>query len=165
MNKFTVTLDGQPFIVEIEGVTALGRRLTVIVNGETLTLNLPDPEATLEAIEWMVVNGRPYEFVSDPDLHWLRASGGLHRLEVRDMAAGTVRPHSGDGRVKAPIPGLIARVLVAAGETVEAGAPVIVLEAMKMENEIRAPFSGRVVAIHVTPGQSVIRNEVLVEIG
>lgn len=164
MSKFTVTLDGQQFTVELDGVTALGRDLTVKVNGEALTLTLPDPEAAPEAIEWLIVNGRPYEFVFDPDLHWLRAADGLHRLEVRDMAVGVVRSQSGDGRVKAPIPGLIARVLVEIGATVEAGTPVVVLEAMKMENEIRAPLSGRVAAIHITPGQTVIRNEVLVEV-
>jgi biotin carboxyl carrier protein len=53
---------------------------------------------------------------------------------------------------------------VEVGQPVEAGQPLVMLEAMKMENEIRAPFSGTVCAIHVTQGQSVVRAEVLAEV-
>ena len=65
---------------------------------------------------------------------------------------------------KAPIPGLIARVLVEKGQQVSADDALIVLEAMKMENEIRAPRSGVVTSIQVKPGDSVVRNTVLVEV-
>ena len=73
-------------------------------------------------------------------------------------------PASGDGRVKAPIPGLISRVLVEPGATVSAGQPLVVLEAMKMENEIRAPFDGVVSALSVSVGQTVLGNQVLAEV-
>ncbi len=71
---------------------------------------------------------------------------------------------SGDGHLKAPIPGLVAKVLVAVGEQVEAGQPLLILEAMKMENEIRAPLSGWIKTLNVAPGQSVSHNELLAEI-
>lgn len=64
---------------------------------------------------------------------------------------------SGQGpqRVVAPMPGKIVRVLVKTGEAVRARQPVVVIEAMKMENEIRAGGDGTVAEIHVTDGQSV----------
>ena len=78
--------------------------------------------------------------------------------------AETTRPAVADGRVKAPIPGLIARVLVAPGQTVETGQPLLVLEAMKMENELRAPRGGTVQAVKVKPGQTVTLGELMVEV-
>ena len=62
------------------------------------------------------------------------------------------------------IPGLIKTVLVAEGEQVEAGQPLFILEAMKMENEIHAPKSGVIGQIRVKPGQDVTLHEVLAEI-
>ena len=113
---------------------------------------------------WMVVGKRPYELVFDHDLHWIKAYGGMHQIEVRDLEAVISRPRSGDGRIKAPIPGLITRLLVEPGDEVEAGQPMLVLEAMKMENIIRANRAGTVAAIPVSPGQTVMNNEVLAEI-
>ena len=66
---------------------------------------------------------------------------------------------------KAPIPGLIARVLVAPGQTVEVGEPLLVLEAMKMENEIRAARAGVVQEIAVSEGETVVLGDLLVEVG
>jgi biotin carboxyl carrier protein len=85
-------------------------------------------------------------------------------MYVRDRETHSVRPASGDGRVKAPIPGLITRLHVENGQFVEAGQSVLVLEAMKMENDIRAPKDGMIRQIHIKPGQTVVLNEVLVEI-
>ena len=88
----------------------------------------------------------------------------MHRVDVEDQAVSVTRPRSGDGRLKAPIPGLITRLMVNQGDAVEVGQPLLVLEAMKMENEIRATRPGIIAAIHVAVGQSVIRQELLAEI-
>jgi pyruvate carboxylase subunit B len=61
------------------------------------------------------------------------------------------------------MPGLVARVLVEVGQRVEAGTGVVVLEAMKMENELRAGQAGLVRAIPVSPGQAVEKGQLLVE--
>jgi biotin carboxyl carrier protein len=74
------------------------------------------------------------------------------------------RPASTDARIKAPIPGVIVRLLVEVGQEVAADQPVLVLEAMKMENEIRAARAGTVASMHVQPGQSVKLHELLAEI-
>jgi biotin carboxyl carrier protein len=80
------------------------------------------------------------------------------------METDLPRPPIGDGRIKAPIPGQVTQVIVSIGDEVELGEPLLVLEAMKMENEIRAPRTGRVKALNVLAGQRVALNEVLAEI-
>lgn len=164
MTKLAITLDGRTYTVELDPQPASGGHFVVRVDGRPLTVELPQPEATLEEMEWLMVDGRPYELVFDDDLRWLQTYAGNHALEIRDLEVSSAPPRRSDGRVKAPIPGLITQVLVAPDQTVEIGQAVVVLEAMKMENELHAPTSGRVRAIHVTPGQSVLRNDVLIEI-
>ena len=70
----------------------------------------------------------------------------------------------GEQKVLAPMPGRVVRVLVAAGDEVERRQPVVVVEAMKMENELRSPKAGRVKDVSVTPGTSVEAGRVLVVI-
>lgn len=164
MNTLTIKLDGHTFEVVTLDPVRPGAVVRVTVNGEPLTAFVPDTAASLDDLNWLLVAGQPCEFVLDRDLHWLKSAYGLHQLEIRDRESSLSRPVSGDGRLKAPIPGQIARVLVTAGQTVEAGAPVVILDAMKMENEIRAPRPGMVKAVHVRPGQNVARDDVLAEI-
>lgn len=71
---------------------------------------------------------------------------------------------SHEGHVTTPMPGTIVDVLVAAGKKVNAGDPVLVIEAMKMENEVQAPIAGIVIAVHVVKGESVTPDEALLEI-
>ncbi len=69
-----------------------------------------------------------------------------------------------DREIKAPMPGLVLRVLVEPGQAVEAGQGVVVLEAMKMENELTAPAAGTVAAVHAAPGGAVAKGDLLIEI-
>jgi acetyl/propionyl-CoA carboxylase alpha subunit len=82
---------------------------------------------------------------------------------IRDLSAANAAP-TGPAPVLAPMPGLIVRVNVGLGDTVEAGQGVIVMEAMKMENELRATASGVVKSVAVTPGTAVEKGMVLVEL-
>lgn len=81
---------------------------------------------------------------------------------IRDMAEAS-RPPSGPVPLHAPMPGLVVRVHVATGEAVEAGQPLVSIEAMKMENELRATAAGVVKAVHATTGSAVEKGAVLVE--
>lgn len=161
MSKLLVTIDGRDYVVEVQG--APGGPTTVLVDGQPLTVTLSSYGGP-ETIEWAMVGPHPYELIVDRDLRWIQSARGRHNLHVRDLEAPVARPVSGDGRVKAPIPGLIIRVLVEQGQTVEAGQPILVLEAMKMANEIRAPRPGVVAEIRAQQGQSVKLHEVLAEI-
>jgi biotin carboxyl carrier protein len=161
MSKIGVTIDGHNFEVEINLNQRMDTEFTVLVNGEPARVVLPD---RADQLEWIIVDNLPHEIVIDSDLGWIKAKTGLHRIEVRDLEARVARPMSHDGRIKAPIPGLIKSVLVSLGDPVAAGQPLLVLEAMKMENEVHAPRAGVVAQLNVSAGQSVTLNEVLAEI-
>jgi biotin carboxyl carrier protein len=79
-------------------------------------------------------------------------------------AAETGTGAHGEQKVVAPMPGRVVRVLVAAGDEVEARQPVVVVEAMKMENELRSPKTGRVKDVPVAAGASVEAGRVLMVI-
>jgi len=85
--------------------------------------------------------------------------GRLARLATGGGAAG-----SAESNVASVMPGVVKEVLVAAGDTVEAGQPLLILEAMKMENEIRAPRQGVVEVFHVSEGQAVEKGAPLVSL-
>lgn len=164
MIKVNVVIDGQPFEVDLLNLSGAEQAVSVTCNGETLAVAVPEVVQP-DQMEWIIVNGRPYEIAIDPSLRWIKAFDGMHRVEVTDRRATVARPSSADGRVKAPIPGLITRVLVQPGDQVETGQPLLLLEAMKMENEILAPRSGQVIKVNAAPGNSVTLSEELLEIG
>ncbi len=83
---------------------------------------------------------------------------------IRDLSAAAGGA-TGPQPLKAPMPGLIVRVTVAVGDTVEAGQGIVAMEAMKMENELRAPAAGTVKAVHAVPGTAVEKGALLVEFG
>lgn len=82
---------------------------------------------------------------------------------IRDLSAAAAGA-SGPAPVVAPMPGLIVRLHVQVGDTVTAGQPMVVMEAMKMENELRAPAAGVVKAVLAQPGKAVEKGTVLVEL-
>jgi biotin carboxyl carrier protein len=82
---------------------------------------------------------------------------------IRDLSAANAVP-AGPAPVLAPMPGLIVRVNVSPGDIVEAGQGVIVMEAMKMENELRSAAAGVVKSVRVKPGVAVERGATLVEL-
>ncbi len=164
MSRLSVTIDHRTYIVEAEAPLPGVSELTVRVDGVPVRVRLPGAGSPMEEIDWIIVDDRPLAIVLDHDLHWIIAESAQHRLEVRDLDAALARPLSGDGRVKAPIPGLITRVCVAPGQPVEAGQALCMLEAMKMENEIRAPRAGVVAALPIAAGQAVSLGQLLAEI-
>lgn len=96
---------------------------------------------------------------------WLHTAG---RTFIVEKSGGARRRGSdgaaSNGRLTAPMPGQIRAVLVAAGDEVAAGQPLLLMEAMKMEIRIAAPYPGRVAALHVTEDITVNKDAVLIEI-
>ena len=82
---------------------------------------------------------------------------------IRDISAANAAP-AGPAPIVAPMPGLIIRINVQPGDQIEAGHGVVVMEAMKMENELRATTSGTVKSVKVVPGTAVERGALLVEL-
>ena len=159
-------------------VTIGGRERTIEVDGDRVTVDGHAVHATLRhrpgtPLWQLTIDGRASDVVlqSLGRGRWTAAAGGEH-LEVevvdertrhiRSLTAGAERA-AGGGVMRAPMPGLVVRVLASAGDMVSAGSGVLVLEAMKMENELRAPAAGVVRAVRVEPGQAVEKGQVLVE--
>jgi pyruvate carboxylase subunit B len=82
---------------------------------------------------------------------------------IRELSGPAAGP-SGPAPLTAPMPGLIVRVHVAVGDAVAAGQGLVVMEAMKMENELRATAAGKVKAIIATPGTAVEKGALLIEL-
>jgi biotin carboxyl carrier protein len=115
----------------------------------------------------VLLGGRCFDAHVDPSTpETLQVIVGSTRVEV--VFEGTRRSGrqgaaaAGRQPVTAPMPGKVVRVLVEPGTTVETGQGLVVLEAMKMQNELRAPRPGRVEQVLVRPGQAVNAGEVLV---
>jgi len=111
------------------------------------------------------VQGRQYRCVLDGD--GVVIGGRRYGFEVDDPRSLQGRRGAGAGTegprpVKAPMPGRVVRVLVEAGDEVEEGQGVVVIEAMKMQNELKSPKAGRVVRVGVVVGDTVGSGDVLV---
>ncbi len=96
-------------------------------------------------------------------------SGTLHHVKVVDErakrlaeAGGAFVPTSGELNVRSPMPGLIVAITAQEGDPIKKGQVLIVLESMKMENELKAPRDGTVASIKVAPRQAVEQNQVLI---
>jgi acetyl-CoA/propionyl-CoA carboxylase biotin carboxyl carrier protein len=114
------------------------------------------------------VNGRKYSVaVWVPDVGTMAASGGgggAPAARPRRSASATAAVAAGSGKIAVPMQGTIVKVLVAVGDSVEAGQALCVLEAMKMENNINADKAGTVTEVKVTPGQSVGTGDIVIVI-
>jgi biotin carboxyl carrier protein len=86
------------------------------------------------------------------------------RTQALERLTGGAR-HAGDAVIRAPMPGLVSNVLAAEGQAVERGQAIVVLEAMKMENDLTTPRSGIVKSVHATKGQTVNQGDTLVIVG
>jgi biotin carboxyl carrier protein len=82
---------------------------------------------------------------------------------IRELAGATSGP-AGPAPLKAPMPGLIVRINVSVGDQVKAGQGLVVMEAMKMENELRATAAGRVKSVVAKPGTAVEKGALLIEL-
>jgi biotin carboxyl carrier protein len=163
-------------------VTADGRERTVIVDGPgqdgRFRISIDGVEQVVDARAlrpgtWsLVIAGRSYVVDLDHRRIGIAASVGdssvvLHvedALHKRLASAAGTRPVARGEALRAPIAGKVVKVLVAVGDHVAPGMAVIVLEAMKMENELAAERGGTVAAIHKAAGQAVDTGDLLVEI-
>ena len=105
---------------------------------------------------------RSHRAIRQGDSLYLQWAGDLHRIDLYDPLAVAEASHSHQGGLAAPMNGSIVRVLVNVGQPVEAGAQLVVLEAMKMEHSIRAPKAGVIKALYCQEGEMVSEGSALV---
>ena len=145
--------------VSVDGVSSL---VDVQRSGE-YGLSLVFPEAAAASATVHVAPGQaPGELLAY--LAGRMAAVSVNASRTGRGAADTGAGAHGEQKIVAPMPGRVVRVLVAAGDHVEPRQPVIVVEAMKMENELRSPKAGRVTDVAVAAGTSVEAGRVLVVI-
>lgn len=154
--KYHVAIRGRTYAIDVEGgaVTVDGERLeahSAAVPGTPLIHMLLAGESWTVACQGL-----------DGGRWALGAAGERVEVEVLDDRTKQEGAPAHGGVVKAPMPGLVVRVEVVVGQLVEAGAGLVVVEAMKMENELRAPHRGIVEQVHVAAGQRVEKGAALV---
>ena len=132
--------------------------LRVVVDGRE---HLVDARAFDGFFYSLLIDRRSYEVTVEENEEGFRVQMGadavrVARLDPLRPARGGASPSTrGAGKIRSIMPGKVVRVLVEAGEQVRHGQPLLVLEAMKMENEVQAPVAGRVARILVEPGSAV----------
>ena len=149
MNKFEYKVQGVDYEVEIEEME--GNIAKVSVNGIPFEVELKQPINPAKAIS------RPKVAAPAPAPAPAAAPAARPAASAASAGAGTA--------VKAPLPGTITTVNVKVGDKVNVGDTVVVLEAMKMQNNIEAECAGTITAILVNPGDSVMEGASLVTIG
>ncbi|MCB0215309.1 MAG: biotin/lipoyl-binding protein [Caldilineae bacterium] len=143
-----VTLDGQTLVADLRAIGG-SQTYSLLLENRSYELFV---ERRPGGYEVMIAGDRFSVDVEDARLKQLKAMGG----ETHDAAGGAV--------LTAPMPGLVVKLLVGAGDTVEENQGVLILEAMKMENEIRSPCVGLVRSVSIVPGQTVNQGDVMVVI-
>lgn len=114
----------------------------------------------------ITVNGKAYDVaVEEVDGGAPVASTPVAVATTPAPAAAPAAPVADGTKVTAPMPGTILDIKVSVGDTVEAGQAIVVLEAMKMENDVNAPCAGKVLSINTTKGSAVETGAVIAVIG
>ena len=159
--KYYARIGENEYVIEIDNDA-------LYLNGERLDVDLRQSGAP--ELYSMLFNGRSYELLIEAERfrYGVTLRGDRYDVLVEDerqrkLNIGRDLPTLPDGElpVTAPIPGLVVKVLVKEGDEIEDGQPLVILEAMKMENEIRAMRAGTVKKIQAAAGQRIEQNGLL----
>lgn len=149
-SEFSLTLDGSTYKIVVDGNS-------ILVNGQPFVVGFED--------DHILVDGTPYDINVEGDravVGGIAYELGVEGLEEEPASLGPTKAATvSEGAVTAIMPGKIIRVLVAEGDEVAEGDIVCILEAMKMENELKAPQAGTVSDLYALPGQDVETGAVL----
>jgi len=144
----------------------------VELDGESFEVDLQ--HISNDVVYSMIIQGRSHEVFSmfENGVWRILIDGERHEVEVEDertkrlkSLSGSDKQLVGDIQVKAPMPGLVVKVMIEPGQLVNENQPLVILEAMKMENELRAPRSGIVKEIRIKPQETVALQQVLLILG
>ncbi len=165
MNYIT-TLGDKEFNIEV-----LDKR-HISVNGKVMEVDFESISG--QPVYSLLIDGKSFEaFVNPDEDQWqVLLLGRQYQVRVEDArekrlraAAGGGAEGGGDFQLKAPMPGLVVAVPVEESQAVEKGQVLLVLESMKMQNELRSPRAGKVQRIKVKPGETVEQRQILLTVG
>jgi len=164
--KYITTVNGHEYEVDL---LEDGR---ILLDGREYDVDLQEVDS--HRVFTLLVDGRSYEatLAKENDHIDVIIQGVRYQTEVVDehamllrQVAGESEGLTGDYKLDAPMPGLVVKVPVEVGQQVEVGAVLVILESMKMQNELRAPQAGVVKAVNVQAGDNVEKREVMVVLG
>ena len=163
--KYTATIAGTPTVVEVTGGSDGHYRLTI--GDEVWEV---DARLTAQGFCSLLVGGASYaaDVVDRDGTCVVDVGGEAYEILVEEQTRWIIRTHGGTAgggqgqTLTAPLPGKITHVAVRPGDQVRAGDTLVVIEAMKMENEFKASAAGTVTEVRVQPGQAVNPGDVLV---
>lgn len=160
--KYTTILNNEQYEVEILDDGA------VLVNGQRREVDFLDLGGALYSI---ITDNKSLEVAIDEDQgeYEVLLDGRLYDAQVLDARALLMAQRkgglgAGSGEVNAPMPGLIVEVLVEEGDVVAEGQTVVILESMKMQNELKSPIAGTVQTVTCNAQETVDKNALLVNI-
>lgn len=162
--KYVTTIKDKTYEIEIQKDGSL------LVNGEPRNVDFLTLGPSLYSV---IMENQSYELVIETHDAGIQVQmrGHLYTGEVLDeraqlmaMQRGSQVADSGEINIKSPMPGLIVALPFGEGEQVAAGQTIIILESMKMQNELKAPRDGVISRVHVQTGQSVEQNTVLISL-
>ncbi len=161
-------------ILEMVGAAGDPREIELRPEADGFVLLLDGAERSVEGTVGLVtralVDGKPVEASvrRERDSIVVELHGRRYEYRTRDARAPKIvrRRHeeTARGEIHAPMPGLVVEILTALGDRVEAGRPLVVVEAMKMQNALPAPLSGKVTGVSVTTGTPVESGALLLTI-
>ncbi len=161
--RYLVTIDGVPREIDVQ-ITPAGTA-SVSVDGAPIEADVVQVPGGVS----LKIDGRVYDVLSggkatarQVSAGELRAIASVENERSRARRERRGGAEAGGKEVHSPMPGRVVKILVAVGDEVEAQQPVIVVEAMKMENELRATSAGKVKSIAVSEGQAVEGDTLLV---
>lgn len=166
--KYATTINDKTYIIEIND----DKR--VFVDGIEYAVDFESVAG--QPVYSLLLDGRSYEAyvyeAEDTDAWQVLMAGDLYTVQVEDerekrlrAQAGGVAATSGEFNLKAPMPGLIVAVPVIEGQAVKKGDILVVLESMKMQNELKSPIEGTLLRVRVKTGESVEHHQVLLTVG
>ncbi len=152
MKQYKYTINGAQFDVTIDSI--VGSKAKVEVNGIPFEVEMQGSSLVEEALPTVSTEATP-----------ATTTPAAPAAETPAAAPATTSGPGAGTPVKAPLPGVVTKILVSAGQAVKKGDTVLVLEAMKMENNITAEADGSVTGICVSAGDSVMEGTTLLTIG
>ncbi len=163
--KYIATIEGKEFTIEILDENH------IIVDGQALEVDFVSVSG--QPVYSLIVNGKSYEaYVYPAEDEWeVLRRGRMYPVRVEDerekrlrAAAGSGVAETGEYHLKAPMPGLVVAIPVEEGQAIAKGDVLLILESMKMQNELKSPRDGTISRIRVKPGDSVEQRATLLSV-
>jgi biotin carboxyl carrier protein len=162
--KYITTVDGKEFTLEIKD------EKHILVNDKVLEIDFESVDG--QPVYSLLIDGKSHEgYVYADETNWqVLLRGRLYQATVEDEREKRLRAttsgisEDGEFHLKAPMPGLIIAIPVSEGEMVQKGQVLIILESMKMQNELKSPREGKIHRIRVKPGDTVEQKQPILSV-